>query len=137
VPIESRDDVVIRLLMLGHWYTRLWPETVLTAANRAEWDPDVAELSAVLRWFANPATKANGLSRIASCLLLEIVKGNARPFFCDAVALRLLDRIDQRPDGRRIIRQMYKDAEQTCGLDVLSVPKFRTVIGAWMRTKGV
>ena len=138
VPIQRRDDLVIRLVVLGYWYTRLSPETVLTAARRYDWDADVAELKAVLSWFGNPHTKAEGIYGIASRVLLEIARGHARPFLCEAVAFRLLDHIDQRPDGRRIIRAMYDQAGQIFHMELQRsiVPAFRNLIKGWRASRG-
>jgi len=69
----------------------------------------------------------------------EIARGDARPFLCEAAAFRLLDHVDQRRDGRKIIRGMYDEAGQICHMELQRsiVPAFRNLIEGWRASRGI
>ena len=104
IPLEARNELVLSLVRLGYFYTRVEPEVAMWAGERSEWSVADPSLEALIDWFSNPYTKREGILALAGRLLPEVSR-KASPFRANTVIMQLLRRIEQRPDGVRIIAE--------------------------------
>lgn len=107
IPSEVRNDLVLSLVCLGYFYTRIDTEVALWAGERSEWDITDKSLESLLDWFSNPYTKWKGIVALAGKLLPEISQ-ISNQFRADVVTTKLLMKISQRRDGTMIINELLR-----------------------------
>ncbi|MFC1596550.1 hypothetical protein ACFL5Q_01200 [Planctomycetota bacterium] len=130
IPLEARNDLVLSLVRLGYFYTRVESEVALWAGERSEWNVADGSFEALIDWFSNPYTKREGIIALAGTLLPEILR-NASAFRSDTAIAQLLTRIARRPDGMSLIAVLFKNIDAMCGTDVVAADSLKRLFRAW------
>ncbi len=128
--MEVHNHLVVALVRLGYFYTRVEADVVIRAAKEAEWNILDPAFASLIDWFANPYTKPEGIIGIAGNVLPDIVR-NATPFRVNTVISDLLTRISNRPDGTQIINAIYRRIDAMCGLDALTAHSLKELFRIW------
>lgn len=134
IPLEARNDLVLGLVGLGYFYTRVESEIAIWAGKRSEWNVADASFEALINWFSNPYTKPEGILALAASLLLEIV-WNANPFRSNTAISQLLTKIARRPDGIGIIGVLFRNIDAMCGVDAVAARSLKRLFRAWRATR--
>jgi hypothetical protein len=130
ISSEVRNDLVLSLVRLRYFYTLIDIEVAIWAGNRSGWSLGDLAFGSLIDWFSNPYTKREGIFSLVRRLLPEISR-NANPFHMNTTITHLLTKISQRPDGRRIIIDLFKAIDVICGADVVTARKLKELFQSW------
>ena len=130
IPLEVRNDLVLSLVSLGYFYTRVESDIALWAGERSGWNVGNSSFDALLNWFSNPYTKREGIIALAGSLVPAIFR-NTNAFRSNTAISQLLTKIAHRPDGMRILGTLYKNIDAICGMDVAAARSLKALFRAW------
>jgi hypothetical protein len=111
-------DLTLFLLEWRYFFTRIEPEVVVPAGNRAGWDPDQLPLASVLQWVQTPGLDEQS-AFLVSARMLPLIWRNA-PFTHqrEAVTQALARELLKRPGGRRMIASIISVINELFPVDV-------------------
>jgi hypothetical protein len=134
IPLDARNDLVLSLVRLGYFYTRVEPEVAIWAGDRSGWSIADGSFGTLIDWFSNPYTKREGIFALAGRLLPEIAR-NANPLRASTAITHLFTRIAQRSDGMGIIRRLFANIDAICGVDVVTAGSLKELLKLWLTTR--
>ncbi len=100
----------LRLLGMGHFWTRMWPGAVTFAARESQWNPKQSPLSDAIRHFSDPDADILSLTRLTGYAFVEILR-KAPSGKAGYLMSCILDQLGAREGGGLCAETMLHAAE--------------------------
>jgi hypothetical protein len=130
-PIVTR--LALSLLQMKYDFTAISVTDALFAAREAKWSVDIAPFKFVLDQLARPNIRVEGIAAVTGAIIMELWFSPVLSLQAQDVTQRILDRLGQREDGLKIIRDLHAAVDRMFGLHVVGAANVKRIIENWLR----
>lgn len=134
IASEERTKLMVELVRLGFFHTRLDLQAVIQVAKDAHLNVTDQSLAALVAWFSNPFTMPDGILRMSQKLLPEFARLSQTelPVLSETLITQVLNEIAKRRDGPKIIEELRQSIDRVCGFEVVIANALKQSIDAWV-----
>ena len=132
VSREVRERLAVDLATAGYVWTRLSASEVLLAGADGAWDVEHPRFAATLSQFASPDVLPHALVFIAGGVLKGVFQLGLTKKQEDGVTFRVLNLLDSRPYGRRLMEIILQHRLRMFGGDFYNAERAAYSIRVWM-----
>jgi tetratricopeptide (TPR) repeat protein len=132
---EECEVIAARLCGFNYVFTSTSQNTIIVACGLCEWNPDRQPLQGVLDRFEDQARRHDMLRAVAG-LLPALWRKAPLPDYAARVMLRMLEKLARSRRGITTIVSLRQRLDVIFGLNVIGAEEARTVIEAWLGSKG-